>query len=210
MGYFSKNYGFGLDIFMSNYLTFLAVISALIFVFIFVYYGILYRVKVKEIESPGFILVYQLHRGDYGKIQNKINSVYYFLKNNENILSLKGFALFLDNPLYRYTKDLKSLGGCILPYDKKFEKILKDKKISFFTFKGGKCIYSEFLFKDNFSHTLGLYKVYPKLFDFIKKLPQKPDTILEVYDMIDKKIKYYSIFDFKRSYFDSFFAKKEN
>ncbi|MCB9481452.1 MAG: hypothetical protein H6680_06500 [Desulfobacteraceae bacterium] len=194
---------------MSSYLTCLAVISAFIFAVIFIYYGILYKVEVRETESAGFILVYQLHEGDYGKIQDKINSVYYFLKNNENILSLKGFALFLDNPLYSYTKNLKSLGGCVLPYDKKMEENLKHKKIPFFTFKGGKCIYSEFLFKGNFSHTLGLYKVYPKLFDFIKKSTQKPDTVLEIYDIIDKRIKYYSIYDFKKNYFESFFIKEE-
>jgi hypothetical protein len=191
-------------------MTLTAVFCVFIFAVIFLHYGILKKIEICETFKDGFILVYEPHHGDYGNIREKINLVYNFLKNNENLVSFKGFALFLDNPLYKKNKELKSLGGCVLPFEKKIENHLREKNISFFIFKGGKCVYSEFLYKGSFSHTLGLYKVYPKLFDFFKKIGKNPETLLEVYDIKEKKIKYYGIYEFKKKYFLSLFINREN
>jgi hypothetical protein len=190
-------------------MTLAALLSVFIFAVIFFHYGILRKIEISEVFREGFILVYEPHLGDYGNIREKINSVYYFLKHNENIVSFKGFALFLDNPLYKKNMELKSLGGCILPFDKKTEDHLKSANIPFLVFRGGRCVYSEFLYRGSFSHTLGLYKVYPKLFDFFKKNEKNPETVLEVYDIKEKKIKYYGIYEFRKKYFQSIFKNKE-
>lgn len=172
-------------------LTYLFILSVLIFISITVYYGILNKVFIKEGIKGDFILVYKVHTGDYKKIKNEINEVYEELK-RFNIISKKGFALYLDNPLYVEKSYLKSLGGCILENnDPGLLPFLKQKGFLTLYQKKEKAYYTEFIHKGEFSIFLSLFKVYPKL---MKTMARESgfETVLEVYDILGKKIKYYS------------------
>jgi len=147
-------------------------------------------VQVNDVNLAPMVFVYDKHIGDYAKIKNTMDTVFYRLKNNTGIETTKGFGLYYDNPRQVPKNELRSLGGCILDRNTTSlvdSLIVKGFKIG--VFPQTKALVVEFPLNGGMSIMLGIFKVYPKLGQYMAqhKIPSKP--IMELYDVPNKKIR---------------------
>ncbi len=154
------------------------------------YSGMFAEIVIKEETLGPYQLVYKRHAGPYreaGKIMDEINNS---LKENENIETSLGFGIYYDDPKRTHVEDLRSDIGVIL--DKKdYAKIpaLK-KKYKVKKYAKTKNAVVEFPFKTKLSIIIGIMRVYKQLEAYRKEKKYKNASIMEIYDMPNKKIIY--------------------
>lgn len=177
----------------------------MVFICVAIYYGGLRRVRIYKKESRDFYLVFNIHKGDYKDINNVIDRVAKDLVNN-NIKDFKRFGIYLDDPLYVEKDDLKSIGGCIVEKndDKNFSNF-ENLGLKTYELTKRDAICTNFPLYGNFSIILALLKVYPKLTKYFEKSKIDIKAIMEVYDILDRRIDYYCFKNFDTQYFESLF-----
>lgn len=169
----------------------IVIVIILIVFLILYYYSIFEKIEIREKEKEKMILIGNMYVGNYkntAKIQDKIYDI--LLANN--IETYKGFAIYYDDPKEVSTNQLRSFSGCILE-EKDYNKIEEIKKLNFEikeiprqTF-----IMTEFRYRNPFSVIIGIFKVYPKLNNYIIEKKYAKTEIMEVYDIPNKKILYF-------------------
>lgn len=155
------------------------------------YIGFFSSIVFEEKETGPFVLVYEEHIGAYkgtAQIQDKL---YYSLINEEKIETYKGFGIYYDNPREVPTDELRSIAGCILE-EKDYEKVsdLQQKGYTVKEIPVRHSIVTEFPFKNGFSIIAGIFRVYPKLNQYIADNNLSTNEIMEIYDVPGKKITY--------------------
>lgn len=171
-------------------LVILSVITIGLILWVLIYSGLFADIIIKEKKAGPYQLVYLSHKGDYRQTGQIGGEIYYDLLSNYQIETTKGFGIYYDDPDKVKKEDLRSDIGVILnkeDYKKtgKLKKKYKTKRIYI-----SHCLVVEFPFKSKISIILGIYKVYPKIKEYVKIKEYKSDYVMEVYDIPAKKILY--------------------
>ncbi|MBI9034744.1 MAG: hypothetical protein JEZ03_09770 [Bacteroidales bacterium] len=173
---------------MKKVLIIIGVLVLALFIWL-IYSGLFTNAQIKQEKAGGYWLVYEEFVGDYSNAGKITDKVYNELK-EMGIETTKGFGIYMDNPQEIAREKCRSELGCILePND--LDKLSQIKaKFKVKNFIKQDCITSEFPFKNKMSIMFGIFKVYPKMNEYMEanNIPQGP--IMEVYDMPNKKIYY--------------------
>jgi hypothetical protein len=174
---------------MNILLVFTTIVIVAILVLL-IYSGYYQKIKIWEQEMGPYTVVYKEHKGDYSKIKTVMDSVYASLK-KEGIETTRGVGIYYDNPMVTPKEELKSLGGCILE-ENQLGKVseLQSKNYLVKQIDKKQSLVTEFPFTTPLSIMLGVVKVYPEINRYIKEKGYKNNAIMEIYDMLNKKITY--------------------
>ena len=154
-----------------------------------IYFGILGEIAIKEQEAGPFKVVYETHIGDYSKVRIIQDEIYYSLI-EDGITTTKGFGIYYDNPKVVEKEMLRSEGGVIIE-EVDYSKIYELKgKYNLKDIPKTKSVVATFPYRNKFSIILGVFKVYPKLNNYITEKGYQPTPAMEIYDKENKKIIY--------------------
>lgn len=183
----------------------LGLIGALFIILISVltYYGMFATVTISEQETGPYWLVYEKYIGDYKNVGPIMDKLYQELEKKESLKTSRGFGLYYDNPQETPKEKLRSLVGCIL--DAKDEGKIKSlqAKYNVKLFPASKSVVASFPLRGHPSIFVGIFKVYPKMFGYLKDHNYTPAPMMELYDMPNKKIHYTEPVNLPKSVFDS-------
>jgi len=168
------------------------------------YYGLFAKVKIVEKEIGDFWLIYQKHVGDYKEVGQVMDKIYSSLLKEDSIKATRGFGLYYDDPKKVRRENLRSIVGCILA--KQDEDNIEDlkKKYKIKKYPASKSIVAEFPFKGKASIFIGIFKVYPKLTEYIEQQDYSQGPIMEIYDTPNKRISYVASVNMDTKIFDDF------
>jgi len=168
------------------------------------YYGLFTRISIAEKEMGGFWLLYEKHVGDYKEVGPVIDRMYSRLLGEDAIETSRGFGLYYDDPKKVKKENLRSVVGCILDKqdESKIDHLKKYYKIKYYP--ATKSVVAEFPFKGTLSIFMGIFKVYPKLAEYIKQRNYTSGPFMEIYDTLHKKIFYVASIAMDAEIFDSF------
>ena len=182
---------------------FIILISAL------TYYGMFATVTISEQETGPYWLVFEKYIGDYknvGRVMTKLSDE---LKQKESIESSRGFGLYYDNPQEVAKDKLRSLVGCILD-EKDANKVQSlQAKYNLKLYPVSKSVVSSFPFRGHPSIFVGIFKVYPKLFSYLKDHNYTPVPLMELYDLTNKKINYIASVNLPQPFFESLLETRQ-
>lgn len=184
----------------------LSVIGLVIIVILLIlsYYGLFTKVQIAEKEIGGFWLIYEKHVGDYKKVGQVMDKIHSSLLGEDAIEASRGFGLYYDDPKNVRKEKLRSIVGCILDkkYEDKIEYLKKNYKVN--KYPSSKSVVAEFPFKGKPSIFIGIFKVYPKLTDYIEQNNYSQGPIMEIYDTPNEKIYYVASVNMNATIFDDF------
>jgi len=167
------------------------------------YYGLFTRISIAEKEMGGFWLLYEKHVGDYREVGQIMDRMYSRLLGEDAIETSRGFGLYYDDPKKVKKENLRSVAGCILDKqdEGKIDHLKKNYKIQYYP--ASESVVAEFPFKGTLSIFIGIFKVYPKLAEYIEQRNYPPGPIMEIYDTPHKKIFYVASIAMDAEIFDS-------
>jgi effector-binding domain-containing protein len=161
-----------------------------IIVLIFANYSGFSKVSFQVKKEGGEKLVYQEVKGSYDQIGSVISKIEFQLK-NENVLPIKGFGIYLDNPRFVEKSKLRSEAGCILETADTSKTYWLKAKFKIKTFPVKNYITAEFPYKGKMSIMISVLKVYPALMKYVKDNGYSENgPIMEIYDLPNNKILY--------------------
>lgn len=188
------------------------VIASLILALIFA--GLLYlswcglfaKVAVDERDTGPFLLVFKKHSGDYKHIGTVLDEVYHALRNEHNLATTKGFGLYYDNPQHVEKSELRSLGGCIVDgltleeLNSKYPEVTRAFGVALFP--ASLSVVAEHPYRGKASVILGVFRVYPRLQDWMEKYHRRSVPVMEIYNTPDKTITYLAAIDMQDSIYE--------
>ena len=184
----------------------LRVLGALIILIVVTlsYYGLFTRISIAEKEMGGFWLLCEKHVGDYKEVGQVMDRMYSRLLGEDAIETSRGFGLYYDDPKKVKKETLRSVVGCILDTEdeNKIDYLKKHYKIKYYP--ASKSVVAEFPFKGTLSIFIGIFKVYPRLEEYITQHNYTPGPIMEIYDTPHEKIFYVAPFTMDTGILDSF------
>lgn len=153
------------------------------------YFGILEEVTITEQEIGPLKIVYETYIGDYkdvGVIQDKIYSSLV----NDGINTTKSFGIYYDNPKIVEKEMLRSEVGVIVE-EIDYSKILALRgKYNVRDIPKSKNVVATFPYRNKYSIMLGVFKVYPKLNNYLEEKDYKSSPAIEIYDKENQRIVY--------------------
>jgi effector-binding domain-containing protein len=153
------------------------------------YFGILQEVEIKEQEVGPFKVVYETHIGDYSKVGSIQDEIYSSLV-DDGINTTKGFGIYYDNPQEVEKEQLRSEVGVIID-EKDYPKIYELKgKYNVKDIPKANNVIATFPYRNKYSIMIGVFKVYPKLKEYIEEKGYGPTPAMEIYDTDNQKIAY--------------------
>jgi len=176
----------------------------LLTVLMLAYYGLFAKVTIVEKEAGDFWVIYEKHIGDYKEVGKVMDKLYSRLLGEDAVETTRGFGLYYDNPEKVEKKNLRSIVGCILE-NKDADKIayLKERyKIK--KYPSSKSVVVEFPYKGTLSIFIGIFKVYPKIAEYMEQHNYAMVPIVEIYDTPNKTISYVASIRMDADYFNSF------
>ncbi len=159
------------------------------FAFGIYYFGIIQEIQINEQEIGPFKVVYETHLGDYseiGKVQDKI----YDSLISDGINTTKGFGIYYDNPDKVKKENLRSEVGVIIESEDYSKVSTLKGKYNIKDIPRSKSIVATFPYRNKFSIMLGVFRVYPKLNDYIESKGYAESPVMEIYDLKNQKIYY--------------------
>jgi effector-binding domain-containing protein len=168
------------------------------------YYGLFSGISIAEKEMGGFWLLYEKHIGDYKEVGQVMDKMYARLLGEDAIEATRGFGLYYDDPKKVKKENLRSVVGCILDKqdENRIDYLKKNYKIKYYP--ASKSVVAEFPFKGTLSIFLGIFKVYPRLAEYITQHNYPPGPIMEIYDTPNETIFYVASIAMDAGIFDSF------
>ena len=165
-------------------------VLAVLFVFIYAYYGGFKKISFRIEIQGGEFVVYENVTGDYSQTGKVSDRIYYALLNDEKIETTKGIGIYYDNPKTVAKDKLRSEIGCIVENLDSVTLAGLTEKYQVKTLPQSEFVVTEFPFKGKLSILFGIMKVYPALDKFCKERGYAESPITEIYDIPNKKIIY--------------------
>jgi hypothetical protein len=147
------------------------------------YQGMFIPLKVVEIKTGPYTMLYINYVGDYSTCGKAFEQVY-ALAGKEGINCSKGIGIYLDDPKTVAKGQARSQIGVILE-GKDLQKVaaLKKKKLLVQSIPARQSLTVEFPIKNSLSYMVGAIRAYPVLGKALAEKNLKPICCLEVYDM---------------------------
>lgn len=171
-----------------------AIVVVLILSFL-MYYGAFHKVTVVTATFDECWFVYKACKGPYAQTAKVSDSIYYVLLNNDRIETYKGMCIFYDNPKETEPEQCRSLIGCVLEAKDLSTISNLQEKYQVRKLEKGTAFSTTFPYKGKLSVILGVMKVYPTLFTFMKDKGRANEPIIELCDVPQKTFFYYTGFD---------------
>lgn len=171
---------------------------ALVVVFIIsllTYYGAFKKISIAPATFDECWFVYKTCKGPYAQTAKVSDSIYYDLLANEKIETYKGMCLFYDNPKEVSPDECRSAVGCILEEKDSSHIAALKEKYQVRKLSSGEAFRATFPYKGKPSVIMGVMKVYPALFAFMKEKGRANEPIIELCDVPQKMFFYYTGFD---------------
>ena len=168
------------------------------------HYGLFATVNVTEKYVGPYLLVYTKHIGDYNDVAPVMDRLNYDLKDNHSIDSKKGFGIYYDSPQEVAKENLRSVVGCIVEGKSVAELMDVSKKYGVNEYPLSKSLVAEFPHKGYLSIMFGIFKVYPKLNEYIQEHKYDEKPIMELYDQPNERIEYIISVRLPEEVFESF------
>lgn len=167
------------------------------------YYGMFATVTVTEQNIGPLWLVYEKYIGDYKNVGPVMDKIHKDLKEKESLEPSRGFGLYYDNPQEVAKDKLRSLVGCILD-EKDLDKIKElQTRYNVKLYPASQSVVASFPFKGKPSIFVGIFKVYPKIGNFVKVHNYSPVPMMELYDLPNKNITYIGSVNLPKHVFES-------
>ncbi len=185
------------------------VIAALIIIIVMftvylAYHGLFSGVTVQEVKKGPWVFVYDKHNGPYKGVKKVADRIYRSLLKDEKIETIRGFGIYYDKPGEVEESKLRSIAGCLIE-EKDLGRVPElEKKYHVGELPAETYLFVEFPYKGGMSLMLGIFKVYPKLADYMAKKNYAPVPMMEIYDVPAGKIYYIAPVNVKKERFDSF------
>ena len=152
------------------------------------YLGGFTKLEVKEQHMGPYTMAYINFTGEYGKVWPSMTKVSEILS-GVGIVSETGIGIYYDDPASVSWAELRSdIGAVITPQDS--SKLINNKEIKIKTIPAKTEIVVEFPLKNTISYMIWPMKVYPVITKYMEAKWYKKTSMLELYDMADKKIYY--------------------
>lgn len=154
------------------------------------YYGMFATIKVEQKKTGPYVFVYEKHIGPYKNTNKVMDRIYNLLLENEKIPTTRGFGIYYDKPGSVPESELRSIVGCILDSADlhRVEELSTRYQVS--SFPSSSSLVVEFPYRGVLSVFLGIFRVYPKLAEFLEQGNYPSVPIMEIYDVPGKKIIY--------------------
>lgn len=154
------------------------------------YIGFFKRLKIKDSEEGGFIVVGLEYTGRYSNTGKLMLNVEEKIKTSK-ITSNVGFGIYYDDPQVIQEDKCRSFIGHILEekdYDKIPELISVGLKVD--RIPKMKAVSTEFPLRNKMSYMIGPMKAYPAISKYMLKKGYRTSESMEIYDLKNKKISY--------------------
>jgi len=165
---------------------------------LFIWLWGLYEVKFRKAKFTWAKILYTPVKWPYSQSWKFMDLIYYLLKDSW-ITTYKWIWVYFDNPKEVKSENLRSIVWCVIEKKdyKKVDKILLENDVKLIDLAETSSINTKFPYKNKLSIILSIFKVYPKIRNYLeeKDLDQNVD-IMEIYDIPNKTINY-KIFDNK-------------
>jgi len=188
---------------MKLFLSILGLAIVLIIV-ILAYYGLFAKVTIAEKEAGDFWIVYEKHIGDYKEVGKVMDKIYSRLLGEDAVETTRGFGLYYDNPKKVQKENLRSIVGCILENKDagKIEYLRQRYKIK--KYPSSKSVVVEFTYRGTLSIFIGIFKVYPKIAEYMEQHNYAMVPVMEIYDSPNQTISYVVSVDIEAKAYDDF------
>ena len=167
-----------------------------VIVIIFAYYtylGGFYNIHIRDEKAGGETIVYKEVTGDYNKITPVTDEVYYYLLNEKNIETYKGFGYFYNNPRSVEKEKLRADAGCIIE-PKDVERITGlDAKYKVRILPVCNVVTAELPFRGSMTILMGYLRVFPAIDRYRKKHALGDGPVMTIVDVPGKKVIYRKI-----------------
>ena len=157
---------------------------------IYTYLGGFSNLNIRTENIGGEAVVYKEITGNYNNLTPVTDEIYYYLLNELNIETYKGFGIFYDNPQQVEKDKLRADAGCII--EAKDIDCLKsiDSKYKFKTLPIEKSVVAELPYRGNISILFGFIKVFPAIDKYRKEHNLNDGPLMSIADVPNKKIIY--------------------
>ncbi|MEI8086042.1 MAG: GyrI-like domain-containing protein [Paludibacter sp.] len=163
----------------------------LLFVIGYAYYGGFSNINFQISKQGGEKLVYKDVIGNYEQCGDVINKLMYSLQKNDNIITIRSFGIYYDDPLRVNVSKLRSQVGCILENSDTSKIFWLKDKYNIKTFPIKKYITCVFPYKGHISIMISLLRVKPALNRYLKDNGYGVNAaVMEIYDLPQQQINY--------------------
>ena len=172
---------------------FFAVILSLVIIFVvgYAYFGGFSKIDFQISQQGGEKLVFKDVVGNYEQCGDVINKLMYSLQKNDNIITIRSFGIYYDDPLKVNVNKLRSQVGCILENSDTSKMFWLKDKYNIKTFPEKKYITSTFPYKGHISIMISLLRVKPALNKYLKDNDYGTNAaVMEIYDLPQQMINY--------------------
>lgn len=153
------------------------------------YFGIVQKIQINEQEIGPFKVAYETHLGDYSEVGAVQEKIFQSLV-SDGINTTRGFGIYYDNPDEVKKEDLRSEVGVIID-EKDYSKVnVLRGRYNIKDIARSKSIVATFPYRNKFSIMLGIFRVYPKLNEYIEDKGYAESPVMEIYDLKNQKIYY--------------------
>lgn len=160
---------------------------------VYAYLGGFSKLTVRTEKTGGETLVYKQVTGSYNKLGPVTDEIYYYLLNDLNIETYKGFGIFYDDPRRTDKSKLRADAGCIVEA-KDVERLKKaESKYPVKTLPVTAAIVAEFPYKGGVSLLFGYLKVVPAIEKYGKEQQLESGPLVSIVDVPGKRIIYRKI-----------------
>jgi len=181
----------------------------IVLISVLTYYGMFATVTISEQETGSFWLVYEKYIGDYKNVGPVMTKLSNELKQKESIEASRGFGLYYDNPQEVAKDKLRSLIGCILDEKDANKAQGLQAKYNVKHYPASKSVVASFPFRGHPSIFVGIFKVYPKIFSYLKDHNYTPVPMMELYDLPNNKITYIGSVNLPKLFFESLLETRQ-
>ncbi len=188
----------------------MSAISTILIIFLatyLIYHGIFVSVKITEDNRGPYVLVCEKYVGDYKNTGEIMDRIYESLRSKEKISPRRGFGLYFDNPETVEKEKLRSIVGCVLDSEDLDRKEELAQKYRVEEIPSSWCVTTAFPYRTPLSIIIGVFKVYPKLGDYLDEKKYADVPIMEIYDAYNTRIDYIVPVNIEKKFFDGMIAR---
>lgn len=170
----------------------IVVVLLICIIAVYGYYGGFSPVNISTSVQGGETVIYKDVTGDYSQTRVISDEIYRTLLNDYKIETTRGFGVFYDNPQQVEKSKLRSKVGCILDSETDSAGLSKiSAQFRTMILPEGNYITTELPMRGMLSVIIGIFKVYPKINNYlIENNIQDDSPITEIYDIVNSKIIY--------------------
>ena len=181
-------------------------IILLLVLFFLVGSGAFYSVKVDQRRMGPYTLAYTKVKGSYNQAPVAMGKVDRIFQEKGFEVPV-GFGFYFDDPKQVPENEMRFIVGGVLEKKDWGRMAELRRELPVRAFPAQTCLVADFPLKNKLSILLGIYKVYPKIGEYLEKEKLTGNPIMEIYDIQAKKIYYLMPLDTRVDYLAMYYGE---